>query len=122
MKENMIVKINDIEKNYYNVILPNGSSIRISKKANSPEKVETYLKSIGATKVKWENPTPSLDKNGLLSIFKLLLDDIIIEYINNVPFIFVNGKQRFILTQKQVEELTKLKNLSLETFNKICQN
>lgn len=122
MKENMIVKINDIEKNYYNVILPNGGSIRISKKANSPEKVETYLKSIGATKVEWEAPTPSLDKNGLLSIFKLLSDDITIEKINNVPFIFVNGKQRFILTQKQVEELTKLKNLSLETFNKICQN
>lgn len=122
MEKDMIVKIDDLNDNYYIVTLPSGGCMRISKKANSPKRVENYLKSIGATKVEWETPTPTLDKNGLLSIFKLLLDDINIETVNNVPFIFVNGKQRFILTQKQVDELTKLKNLSLETFNKICQN
>lgn len=49
----MEVLVDDINEKYYIITLKNSNQIRISKRANSEEKVTRYLKSIGASEIKW---------------------------------------------------------------------
>ena len=55
----------------------------------------------------------------LLHLLKLICVDVEVKELNGIPFIFVGGQQRYLITQEEKELLTNFKKMTFEEFKKL---
>lgn len=55
----------------------------------------------------------------LLHLLKLICVDVEIKELNGIPFIFVCGQARYLITEEEKQLLTDFKNMTFENFKKL---
>lgn len=55
----------------------------------------------------------------LLHLLKLICVDVEIKELNSIPFIFVAGQQRYLITEEEKKLLTNFKKMTFEEFKKL---
>lgn len=63
--------------------------------------------------------TESTINKKLLHLLKLICVDVEIKNVNNIPFVFVCGQQRYLITEEEKKLLTEFKSMTFEEFKKL---